>query len=252
MPTACSRAALLAVLFLLGPATAGQQPTPAQQELEEARRRIAAEQEHLRSQRVAFGEPLAVSLYLGPTARSEAQMEIRPLLLRGSIERFVTGQPHPLDERYFVVRTAYRVEDVAPEDPSGLRWQWARGGWVQVDRRSGRVRDLSLPDFDPYYSEAAWHGDYAAYCGLNKDADEVLAVVARAGSRRPVLRVRLGEASGLEAPDSECTQPRWWGTPDGETRVTFVPRDKSELTYGIHGDTAEFIMRSAPAAEARR
>jgi hypothetical protein len=251
MSSVSSRATLLTFALLLAPAAAAQHTTPAQQDLEEARQRVAAEQEALRSQRVAFGDWLTVHLYLGPAARQHQEMHIRPLLVRGNIERFTTGEPHDIDQRHFVVRLAHRVEDVPPEDPAGLRWQWARGGWVQVDRQRARVRDLNLPDFDPYYSEAAWHGDYAAYCGLNRDGEEVLAVIVRAGQRRPALRVRLGEAAGLDAPDSECAPPRWWGTPDGETRVTFLPRGQGELVYAIRGDSAELVMRSVPE-EARR
>lgn len=243
---------LLALLLLLGTPAVAQAPRDAQQELEEARRRIAAEHERLRAQRVAFGQWMTVPLHLGPDSRHSAELRIRPLYLRGNIERFITGEPYEVDERYFVVRDAYRIEDVPPQNPraEGLRWQWQRGGWLWVDRRSGRVRDLDLPHFDPYYSEAAWYRDYAAYCGLDRNGEMVLAVVTQANKRRPVLLQQLGQASGLPQPDSECGTPQW-SVAGGELRVTFDPRFRGQLTYSVDGDRAEFLGEAPRQSQVR-
>ena len=38
-----------------------------------------------------------------------------------------------------------------------------------MDRVSGRVPALNLPEFDPEESSVAWYRDYAAYCGVSDD-----------------------------------------------------------------------------------
>jgi hypothetical protein len=244
-------AAVLAVL-LLASAAAPAQVGDAQQELERARQRIEAEHAALRAQRVAFGAPMTVALYLGPDAAQSATIEVRPLYLRGNIERFTTGEPHDVDERYFVIRRAYRIDDAPSPDPraEGLHWQWQRGGWLWVDRRSARVRDLNLPDFDPYYSEATWYRDYAAYCGLDREGQQVVAVIAQANKRRAILLQRLGPASGLPDPASECGPPQW-SVAGNELRVTFDPRFRGLLTYALDGDKAELLSETPRQAQAR-
>ena len=80
----------------------------------------------------------------------------------------------------FVVRRAYRVNDSLPGESAGQpRWLWQRGGWLLVDRNTGRITQIKLPDFDPYYSDVSWYRDYAAYCGVDDDGERVSAIVAQ-------------------------------------------------------------------------
>ena len=48
-----------------------------------------------------------------------------------------------------------------------------------VDRLTGRVSQLNLPEFDPFYSTASWYRDYIAYCGVSEDGKKLYAVVPR-------------------------------------------------------------------------
>jgi hypothetical protein len=50
-------------------------------------------------------------------------------------------------DRLFVMRRALRVHDTLRED-SSLRWQQQRGGWLRVDRTTGRVSGITLSGFD--------------------------------------------------------------------------------------------------------
>jgi hypothetical protein len=43
---------------------------------------------------------------------------------------------------------------------------WQRGPWLLVDRVTGHVVVLKLPDYDPSVSQVSWFRDYAAYCGI--------------------------------------------------------------------------------------
>jgi len=100
------------------------------------------------------------------------------------------------------------------------------------------ARRLSLPDFDPYYSNATWFRDYVAYCGLSQNdaANKLFAVVVQLGQKRPLIRKELGAPRGEEMPDSECAPPKWERAP---MRVTFAPVGKPAASFEIHGRWAE-------------
>jgi len=197
---------------------------------------------------IAFGKPLAVKLFVGPSEDKTQAMTVRALYVDGNLREFTTGDAHDVTDRMFVVRRAFRVNDVLPEDgkkdaKKGPVWKWQRGGWLMVERGSGHITRLSLPDFDPYYSNATWFRDYAAYCGLSSDASRLYAVVVQLGQKRPLLRKVLGEARGEEMPDSECAPPKWERAP---VRVTFAPVGKPAASFDVHGRWAE--AAETPAA----
>jgi len=95
-------------------------------------------------------------------------MRVRPLIIDARVKEYVTGAPHEVTERLFVVRRIFRVNDGLPED-SAPKWQWQRGGWLLIDRVTGRISPITLPEFDPFYSTASWYRDYVAYCGVSDD-----------------------------------------------------------------------------------
>jgi hypothetical protein len=198
---------------------------------------------------IAFGKPLAVKLFVGPSEDKTQAMTVRALYVDGNLREFTTGEAHDVTDRMFVVRRAFRVNDVLPTDEKKVpTWKWQRGGWLMVERGSGHVTRLSLPDFDPYYSNATWFRDYAAYCGLSGDASKLYAVVVQLGQKRPLIRKDLGEAHGEEMPDSECAPPKWERAP---VRVTFAPVGKPAASFEVHGRWAEPAESSAagPAEE---
>ena len=59
-----------------------------------------------------------------------------------------------------------------------------------VDRITGRISAINLPDFGALYSAANWYRDYAAYCGVS-DGSRVFAIVTQLNRRKPVLRKLL-------------------------------------------------------------
>ena len=83
---------------------------------------------------------------------------------------------------------------------------WQRGPWLLVDRVTGHVTALKLPDYDPGVSQVSWFRDYGAYCGVTASGKSLYAVVAQVAARKPVLAKKLsafdaGESSraGLRA-----------------------------------------------------
>lgn len=192
---------------------------------------------------IVFGKKTTVKLFVGPNEDTSLEMAVQPLLVDGRIKEFVTGSPHDVTDRAFVVRRAYRINDQIAEDGKTVpRWKWQRGGWLMVNRDTGRVSQLSLPEFDPYYSAASWYRDYAAYCGVSDDGEKLYAVVAQIGRRKPVVRKDLGAAHGRDLPDSECPAPEWQRQP---ARVTFVPVGGSKLTFEVRGHAADLAETEA-------
>ncbi len=184
---------------------------------------------------IVFGKPLPVKLFTAP--EKSVPMEVRSLYVDGKLREFTVGEQHDVTDRLFVVRRAYRVNDWLPEDEGKPhKWNWQRGGWMLVDRDTGRISQVSLPFFDPFYSVASWYRDYAAYCGLSDDAQKLYAVVVQLGSRKPVLRRDLGAAKGGDQPDSECAAPQWQRQP---MRVTFQPTAGQKLTFTVRGRAAD-------------
>ena len=182
---------------------------------------------------ISFGKTMAVKLYLGPDEEHTAPMKVRALYVDTKLKEFVTGNMHEVTDRLFVVRRAYKLNNNLPEEESKApNWVWERGGWLMVDRLTGRVSQLALSEFDPFYSEASWFRDYVAYCGVSDSGEKLSAVVMQLGRKKPVLKKELGEANQGETADSECDAPSWEKKP---TRVTFRPKHSEKRAFSIFG-----------------
>jgi hypothetical protein len=175
-------------------------------------------------------------------------LKIRPLLVDARVKEFTLGLAHDVTDRLFVVRRAFRVNDSLPQEfTSPPHWEWQRGGWLLVDRISGHVSAINLPEFDAAHSAVSWYRDYAAYCGVSDDSKKVYAVVAQIGRRKPVLKKLLdsatigGEPKDSAAPDSACPSPGWQRAP---ARVIFESAASPKQTFAIRGHTVDLIDES--------
>jgi hypothetical protein len=192
---------------------------------------------------ISFGKATAVKLYIGKDEASSIYMRVRALYADGTLRAVVTGESHEVTERLFVVRRAYKLNNNLPGDENkGPSWVWERGGWLMVDRLTAHVSQLSLYQFDPYYSLTSWFRDYAAYCGVSDNGERLIAVVTQMGRKRPILKKELGSASQGETPDSECGAPTWERKP---TRVTFLPKHGEKQAFSIFGHAWD----SAPGSD---
>jgi len=165
-------------------------------------------------------------------------IKVRSLIVDGRVKEYVMGPTHEITERLFVARRVFRINDSLPDDPAP-RWQWQRGGWLLVDRITGRVSAVNLPEFDVIYSAATWYRDYVAYCGVSDDGQKTFAVVAQLNRRKPVLKKAL--AKGVDdnaAPDSACPAPIWQRSP---ARVSFDFPGSDKQTFAIRGHVADVV-----------
>jgi hypothetical protein len=158
---------------------------------------------------VALGKAVPVKLLVGPSE----------------------NQTTDVTDREYVIRRAYRINDSLPDDSGKTtRWLWQRGGWLLVNRTTGKITYLRLPDFDPLYSDVSWYRDYAAYCGIGGNGERVIAVVAQIGVKKPLYRKDVAKATAGDSPDSDCALPHWERQP---ARVTFLPRNGERFSVNV-------------------
>ena len=190
---------------------------------------------------ITFGKWTTVQWIPGTGAEDDKPLtlKVRALMVDGRVKEYVLGMPHDVTDRLFVVRRAFRVNDSLPED-STPRWQWQRGGWLLIDRLTGRISPINLPEFDAFYSAASWYRDYVAYCGVSDDGKKIYAIVAQLSRRKPVLKKPLS-ADGLPEnapPDSACHAPSWQRAP---VRVSFEPTGSAKQMFSIRGHVVDVV-----------
>lgn len=165
-------------------------------------------------------------------------IKIRALLVDGRVKEYTLGAPHEVTERLFVVRRVFRANDSLPGE-AAPRWQWQRGGWLLVDRTTGRVSPLNLPEFDTLYSAVSWYRDYAAYCGVADDGNKTFAIVVQLNRRKAVLKKEIAGGPAEDAgPDSACPSPVWQR---GPVRVSFETAGAARQTFTIREHVVDVV-----------
>ncbi len=188
---------------------------------------------------IGFGKWTSVQWNVGGAEDQPLPLKVRALYVDDRLREFTLGEAHDVTDRIFVVRRAFRLNDQLPSDrDKRLRWRWERGGWLLVDRASGRVTSLNLPLFDAFHTSAAWFRDYAGYCGVSDDGARVYAMVAQLGRKKPVIKQEIGPTIAGDLPDAQCELPEWHRAP---VRVTFRPRAGESLTFTVRGHVADLL-----------
>ncbi len=165
-------------------------------------------------------------------AEDAPTMKVRPLMVDGRQKEWTTGDAHDVTDRSFTVRRAMRLNDALPGDATA-RWSWQPGPWLLVDRSTGRITALHLPEFDDEVSDAVWFRDYAAYCGVGTTAKGGLfAIVAQLGARRAVVQQPIGKWPQSAPAEPVCRAAAWQRDP---MRVTFQPTGGGPLTFDVVG-----------------
>jgi hypothetical protein len=195
---------------------------------------LAASKPHV----ITFGKAIVVKAPTGSEQSSSADWKIRPVYVDGRLKEFTVGNSHEVTEQLFVVRRMVRLNDTLPQEPTSTpRWSWQGGGWLLIDRGTGHISQVSLPEFDPDSSSATWYRDYVAYCGISDDGHKLSAIVMQLGRRKPILKKSLGEAAD-DSSAAECAPPGWQRAP---TRVSFISKAGQRLTFAVRGHTVEVV-----------
>jgi len=182
-----------------------------------------------------------ISVASDPKDPKPATFKIRPLSVDGRVREYTIGPGHEVTDRWFVIRRAFRMNDSLPDEQLA-RWLWHRGGWLLVDRLTGRISPVNLPEFDALRSEVTWYRDYAAYCGISDDGEKVFTVVAQLNRRKPLLRkaLSLDQQPSESEPLSPCPAPVWQRSP---ARVTFEVHGQPKQTFSVHAHFADELNR---------
>ena len=192
---------------------------------------------------ITFGKWTAVEWFSGSGDNKSVTLKLRALLVDGRIKEHFLGFPHEVTERLFVVRRVFRVNDSLVDEPGTPRWQWQRGGWLLVDRSTGHISPVVLPEFDNDHSMVSWYQDYAAYCGVSEDGKKIYAVVAQLNRHKVVLKKPLGALpdsmpDDAAAPDPACPAPTWQRRP---MRVSFQSAGQAKQTFAIRGHAGDLV-----------
>jgi hypothetical protein len=192
----------------------------------------------------------------GAAEAKSLALKVRPLLIDARVKEFTLGSAHDVTDRLFVVRRAFRVNDSLPtESTAPPHWQWQRGGWLLVDRVSGRISPINLPEFDVVYSDVSWYRDYAAYCGISEDSKQIYAMVAQINRRKPIVKWLIEEVKFAvetqqwQIPDPPCRLPDWQRSP---ARVTFEANPVTKRTYVIRGHSVDLSTSEEDDEEAAK
>lgn len=158
-------------------------------------------------------------------------LRVRALIVDDKQREWTVGPIHEVTDRTFVVQRAMHVNDGLPGEP--VRWSWQPGPWLMVDRVTGHVTALHLPDFDPQVSNVIWYRDYAAYCGIATTVKGgLMAVVAELGARKAVVQQKLSAWPLPSAPHPACATAQWQRTP---IRATLQQTGGQPMTFDVVG-----------------
>ncbi len=117
-------------------------------------------------------------------------------------------------------------------------WVWQRGPWLLVDRVTGHIVALKLPDYDPGVSQVSWFRDYGAYCGVTASGKSLYAVVAQVEARKAVLAKKLSVFDPESHPEPVCGLAEWQREP---LKVTFHPTGKDAVSFEVIPGSAVLV-----------
>ena len=189
---------------------------------------------------VTFGPVRVVPYTPAETQRQNKSEEsttlkVRALYIDTRQHEWTMGEMHDVTDRSFTVRRALRINDRLPTETED-RWTWQPGPWLLVDRVTGHLTAVHLPDFDPVVSDAVWFRDYAAYCGTAQTAKGgLLAIVAQLGARRAIVQKAIGKWPQTDHFIPVCQPAVWQRQP---MRVSIQPTGGEAATYDIVGSAS--------------
>jgi hypothetical protein len=162
-------------------------------------------------------------------------LKVRPLVVDGAVKEWTVGDLHEVTERTFVIRRALHINDALPGESA--RWTWQPGPWLSVDRTTGHITALHLPDFDPEISDVVWFRDYAAYCGLHvlSKSTTLMATVVELGAHRASVSQKISAWPPKQPDGPACGTSTWQRTP---MRATIHPTGAAAMTFAIAGTTS--------------
>ena len=162
-------------------------------------------------------------------------LKVRPLIVDERQREWTMGEIHEVTDRTFAVRRVLHVNDSLPNEREP-HFAWEPGPWLLVDRVTGHITALHLPDFDSAVSNVVWFRDYAAYCGIAATVKGGLfAIVAQLGARRAIVSRQIAPWPQPNHFIPVCQPAQWQRTP---MRVTIKQTGGETFTFDVVGTTS--------------
>ena len=162
-------------------------------------------------------------------------LKVRPLIVDERQREWTMGDIHEVTDRTFAIRRVLHVNDALPNEKEA-HFAWEPGPWLLVDRVTGHITALHLPDFDSAVSNVVWFRDYAAYCGIATTVKGGLfAIVAQLGARKAVVAKQIGAWPQPNHFIPVCQPAQWQRTP---MRVTLKQTGGETFTFDVVGTTS--------------
>ncbi len=162
-------------------------------------------------------------------------LKVRALIVDDRQREWTMGDLHEVTERSFTVRRVMRLNDALATDHEP-HWVWEPGPWLLVDRVTGHIAALHLPEFDAAVSNVVWYRDYAAYCGIGTTAKGGLfAMVSQLGARRAVVQKQIGPWPQANHFIPVCQPAEWQRMP---MRVSMKATGGEAMTFDVVGTSS--------------
>jgi hypothetical protein len=162
-------------------------------------------------------------------------LKVRALVVDERQREWTMGEMHEVTDRSFAIRRVMRVNDALPADREA-RWVWEPGPWLLVDRTTGHISAVHLPEFDAAISNVAWYRDYAAYCGIGSTSrGGLFAMVAQLGAHQAVAQKEIGAWPQTNHFVPVCAPAEWQRAP---MRVTVKATAGESFTFEVVGGTS--------------
>ncbi len=168
------------------------------------------------------------------------ESRIRPLFVDTRLKEYTTGMPHEVTDHLFVVQRMFRLNDSLPDEAGGApRWPWQRGGWVLVDRVTGRMAPITLPEFDPLLQRQAGIGITSRTAEFQTMGRDCLRWSLNSAAARQFSRSRWAKPETILRPIQHALLPGWQRQP---ARVTFEPVNGPKVTFAVRGHAVDVVV----------
>ncbi len=178
----------------------------------------------------------------------ENTLKIRPLIVDGNVKEWTTGDAHDVTDRSFAIRRVLKINDELPgeQTAAGNHWVWQRGPWLLIDRVSGHVSALKLPDYDP----GGESGELVPrLCSVLRGHLERKESLCGCRPTRGAQTRACQETFGVRTGDTAAPHMRRSGMATQATPRTFHPAGMDAVSFDIVGGSAVLVEDSDEAPE---
>jgi hypothetical protein len=161
-------------------------------------------------------------------ASKSLDLKVRGLYVDGRMKESMLGASHDVTARTFVVCRTFRENDNLPTETVSPRWIWQRGGWRTVDRVSGHISSIAMPEFDHLLLGVQLVSGLSPTAGSRTTAKAVRHRILDGTSQKNFSASRMKMTCRIR----KCPPPTWERRP---ARVIFEADQDHKASYVVRG-----------------